>query len=76
MVSNSMDQNNEHWIKAGSLMIDLARMGKDFQETERYPQEIWDYIQYRESLAKWPITNEGMMSTYRNGMEKLDERKN
>jgi len=28
MVSNSMDQNNEHWIKAGSLMIDLPSMGK------------------------------------------------
>jgi hypothetical protein len=76
MVSNSMDQNNEHWIKAGSLMIDLPSMGKGFQETEKYRQDIWDYIQYRERLAKWPMTNEGMRSTYRNGMEKLDERKN
>jgi hypothetical protein len=76
MVSNSIDRNNEHWIKAGSLTIDLPSMGKGFQEPERYRQDIWDYIQYRESLVKWPMTNEEMRSTYRNGMEKLDERKN
>jgi hypothetical protein len=76
MVSNSIDQKNEHWIKAGSLMIDYPSMGKGFQETGRYRRDIWDYIQYRESLVKWPMKNEGMKSTYRNRMEKWDERKN
>jgi epoxyqueuosine reductase len=35
MVSYSIDQNHEHWIKAGSLMIDSPSMGKGFKETER-----------------------------------------
>jgi len=76
MVSNSVDQNNGQWIKVGSLIVHLPSLGKGFQGTERYRQEIWDYIQYREGLVKWPMTNEGMRSTYRNGMETLDERKN
>ena len=25
---------------------------------KRYRQEIWDYIEYRESLIKWPSMNE------------------
>jgi hypothetical protein len=69
MVSNSMDQNNGRWMKSGSLIVDLPSMQKGFQEPERYRQDIWDYIQYRESLVKWPMTNEGMRSIHqkRNG---------
>lgn len=28
------------------------------KEEKRYRQEIWDYIQYRESLARWPLMKE------------------
>jgi predicted GTPase len=58
MVSNSIDQNNGHWIRSGSLIVDLPGMQKGLQEPEKYRQEIWDYIQYRESLVMWPSTNE------------------
>ena len=58
MVSDSIHQNNGHWIRSGSLIIDLPGMQKGFHEPERYRQAIWDYIQYRESLLKWPSINE------------------
>ena len=58
MVSNSTDQNNEHCIKAGGLMVDIPSMQKGFQEAERYRRDIWDYIEYRESLVAWPSMNE------------------
>jgi len=49
---------NARWIKAGSLIVDLPSMEKGFREEERLHQEIWDYIQYRESLLTWPSKNE------------------
>jgi hypothetical protein len=58
MVSNSVEKKTEQWIKADGLMIDLPSMGKGFREMKRYRREIWDYIQYRESLVKWPSMNE------------------
>lgn len=60
MVSNSVDQNNERCIKAGGLIVDLPSMRTGFQNIERYHQDIWDYIQYRESLVMWPSMNEDM----------------
>jgi hypothetical protein len=39
-------------------MTDLPSMGKGFREMKRYRREIWDYLQYRESLVKWPSMNE------------------
>jgi len=62
MVSNSVDQNNGQWIKVGSLIVHLPSLGKGFQGTERYRQDIWDYIQYREGLVTWPSMNEKMRS--------------
>jgi hypothetical protein len=50
---------NERWIKSGDLIIDLFSFENGFQKKEKkYCQEIWDYIQYRESLVRWPIINE------------------
>ncbi len=47
---NLMD---ERWIKSGDLMIELPSFENGFQkEKKRYRQEIWDYVQYRESLVK------------------------
>ncbi len=42
------------WIKVGDLIVDLSSLEKGFQLEERSRKEIWDYIQYRESLLKWP----------------------
>jgi hypothetical protein len=76
MVSHSVDQNHERWIKAGGLIVDLPSMGKGFQDIERCHQDIWDYIQYRESLVKWPLINEGVRESGNVGMlqtKKLEE---
>jgi len=53
------DQTNQRLIKSGDLIVDLSSLQNEFQkEVKRYRQEIWDYIQYRESLARWPLANE------------------
>lgn len=62
-IIKKMDQEFDHlddqrWIKVGDLIIDLSSMEKEFRDVERRRQEIWDYIQYRESLLKWPPTKE------------------
>jgi len=49
---------NKQWVKAGHLIIDLNSMEKGFLKMEKHRQEIWDYIQYRESLLKWPSSCE------------------
>ncbi len=49
---------NGRWVKVGDLIVDLSSMEKGFQDGEKRRQEIWDYIQYRENLLKWPCANE------------------
>jgi hypothetical protein len=51
---------HEQWVNTGSLIVDLSSMEKGFREEEKARQEIWDYIQYRESLLTWPSKNEEM----------------
>ena len=53
------DQTNHKLIKSSDLIIDLSSMEKGFLEMERCRQEIWNYIQYRESLLKWPSIGKG-----------------
>ena len=58
MNKNHADRN-QLLVKSGDLVIDLSSLHNGFQtEAKRYRQEIWDYIQYRESLVKWPLANE------------------
>jgi len=59
MDKNRNDQRNQRLIKSRDLIVDLSSLQNGFQkEVKRYRQEIWDYIQYRESLARWPLANE------------------
>ncbi len=51
-------QNAKNWAMAGNLLVDLTSMEKGFLEVKRYRQEIWEYIEYREGLVKWPSMNE------------------
>lgn len=69
-----VNQTNERWIKAGRLLLDVSSMENGFLKMKRYWQEIWDYIQYRESLLKWPLVNEEGKKLVQK--EKVDERKN
>lgn len=52
------DVNNKRLIKVDDLIIDLSSMEKGFRDEETRRQDIWDYIQYRESLLKWPSNKE------------------
>lgn len=59
MDEDFLNQIDQKWIKSGDLMVDVSNLGNGFQkEGKRYRQEIWDYIQYRESLVRWPLMNE------------------
>ncbi len=59
MDENLLNQTVQEWIKSGDLMVDVSSLQNGFQkEGKRYCQEIWDYIQYRESLVRWPLANE------------------
>ena len=61
MDNNLIDQTDEKWKKADNLLVDLPSFESGFHvrlEREKYRKEIWDYLQYRESLLKWPSTNE------------------
>jgi len=61
MDDNSIDRTHHKWTKAGSLLLDFSSFGSGFHvrlEREKYRKEIWDYLQYRESLLRWPSTNE------------------
>jgi len=60
MDDHPVDQTYQEWIKTGSLLVDLPSMKKGFREGERRCQEIWNYIQYRESLLKWSSMNKEM----------------
>ena len=59
MDEDLLNQTNRKWTKSGDLIVDLSSLENGFQKEEkRHRQEIWDYIQYRESLVKWPLANE------------------
>jgi hypothetical protein len=59
MDKDLLNQTDLKWIKSGDLMVDLSSLQNGFQKKAiRYRQEIWDYIQYRESLVKWPLAND------------------
>jgi len=59
MDKDLLNQSHQKWLKSGDLIVDLSSFQNGFQKEEkRYRQEIWDYIQYRESLVRWPLLNE------------------
>jgi hypothetical protein len=59
MDKDLLNQTDQKWMKSGDLMVDVSSLGNGFQkEGKRNRQEIWEYIQYRESLVKWPLANE------------------
>jgi len=59
MDDDLLNQTNRKWVKSGDLIVDLFSFENGFRKEEkRYRQEIWDYIQYRESLVTWPLVNE------------------
>ena len=61
MNKDLLNQTSRKWIKSGDLIVDLSSFENGFQKEEkRFRQEIWEHIQYRETLVRWPLTNEKM----------------
>ncbi len=59
MHNDLMNPSNRPLLKSGHLIVDVSSFQNGFQkEPKKYRQEIWDYIQYRESLVRWPLANE------------------
>ena len=59
MDKDLLNQIDQKLIKSGDLIVDLSSFENGFQKEEkRYRQEIWEYVQYRESLVRWPLMNE------------------
>jgi hypothetical protein len=59
MVEDLLNPRDQRLIQAGDLIVDISSLQNGFQKQEkRCRQEIWDYIQYRESLVRWPLANE------------------
>ncbi|MBM4324738.1 MAG: hypothetical protein FJ115_14350 [Deltaproteobacteria bacterium] len=57
-MDGNLDQNNPKLVRSDSLIVDLSSMEEGLLEKKRYQQEVWEYIEYRESLIKWPPMNE------------------
>ncbi len=49
---------DDHLIRVGNLIVDLVSFEEGFKVEIRYRKDIWDYIQYRESLNVWPTSNQ------------------
>jgi len=59
MNEDLLNQTDQKWMKSGDLIVDVSSFENGFRKEEkRCRQEIWEYIQYRESLVRWPLTNE------------------
>ena len=59
MDDNLTNHTSKKLITSGDLVIDLSSFENGFRKEEkRFRQEIWDYIQYREGLVRWPLMNE------------------
>ena len=59
MDKDLLNQTKQKWIRSGDLIVDLSSFQNGFQkEMKRSRQEIWDYIQYLESLVRWLLMNE------------------
>ncbi len=59
MDDDLMNQSNQPLIKSGHLIVDVSSSENGFEkEKKKYRQEMWDYVQYRESLVRWPPANE------------------
>jgi len=59
MDKDLLNQTDRKWTKSGDLIVDLSSFESGLQKEEkRFRREIWEYIQYRESLVRWPLMNE------------------
>ena len=49
-----IDKTYEKWIKVGNLLVDLWSMETGFKNAEKIRRDIWDYIEWRETVLAGP----------------------
>ncbi len=42
------------WVKVGNLLVDLYSLEMGFKEAERSRRDVWDYIEWRETVLVGP----------------------
>ena len=42
------------WVKAGNLLVNLWSMEMGFRDEEKNRRDIWDYIEWRETVLVGP----------------------
>ena len=42
------------WVKVGALLVDLSSMEAGFRNFDRDRRDIWDYIEWRETVLAGP----------------------
>ena len=51
---DSLSKGYAKWIKAGDLLIDLNSLESGFRDSERDRRDIWDFIEWRETVLTGP----------------------
>ena len=54
MNTNFIDKVLGNWIKVGNLFVDLYSLETGFKEAEKSRREIWDFIEWRETVLVGP----------------------
>ncbi len=49
-----IDKAFEKWIKTGNLLVDLWSMETGFRDVEKSRRDVWDYIEWRETVLVGP----------------------
>ena len=47
-----IDKAYGEWVKAGNLLVDLWSMETGFKNVEKNRRDIWDYIEWRETVLE------------------------
>ena len=54
MNMNFIDKVHGEWIKIGNLLVDLRSMEAGFKNEEKSRRDVWDYIEWRETVLAGP----------------------
>ena len=49
-----IDKVFEKWTKSGNLLVDLWSLETGFKDVEKNRRDVWDYIEWRETVLVGP----------------------
>jgi hypothetical protein len=61
---NFIDERFGSWIKEGNLLVNLYSLEMGFKETERSRRDVWDYIEWRETVLVGPPDSSCRIATF------------